>query len=548
MLPHSDPLWHWLAALRVRPSRLLLAVGFGVAALGTALALAGVSAWLITRAWQMPPILDLSVAVVAVRALGISRGIWRYCERLAGHDIALRGAAALREEVYLRLTGGSAQMLRPGEALDAIAADIDEVAETVVRSIIPAAVAAVLGIAATAVIAAVSMPAAAALAFALLVASVVSPALAAKAARTREVRSAHARTEHAAAVVQILDHAAELRLGGILPRQLDSARRRRQAWATAQDAAAGPSAWASAVPTLCTGAAVVAALVAAADLGPRVAPTTLAILVLLPLAAFEAAAALPAAAVGLTRSMVSATRLQETAGSAPPDPPGDAVTPGTAAPEGLSCYELIWRTGNFTSGPLTFRIPAGGRLAVTGPSGVGKTSLLTTIAGLAPPLQGSVFVGERPLTQVPSTQRPTLVRFFAEDAHLFSTTIRDNLLIARGDATDSELLEALAEVGLASWIDALADGLDTVLSAGASSLSGGQRRRLLLARALVSDVPVLLLDEPTEHLDATDGAALMARLLREDGILRGRTVAVATHHLPESVTCAHIRLGDTVQA
>lgn len=110
----SDPLRHWLFALHVRPARLAMAVMFGVLALGSALRLAGLSAWLITRAWQMPPVLDLSVAVVAVRALGISRGIWRYCERLAGHDIALRGAAAVRTHVYARLTGGPAGRLRKG--------------------------------------------------------------------------------------------------------------------------------------------------------------------------------------------------------------------------------------------------------------------------------------------------------------------------------------------------------------------------------------------------------------------------------------------------
>lgn len=133
----------------------------------------------------MPPVLDLSVAVVAVRALGISRGIWRYCERLAGHDIALRGAATVRTHVYARLTGGPAGRLRKGAVLERIGTDIDELAETVVRSVIPAAVAAVLGIAATAVVALISIPAAAVMACALLVADVLAPALAARAARAR---------------------------------------------------------------------------------------------------------------------------------------------------------------------------------------------------------------------------------------------------------------------------------------------------------------------------------------------------------------------------
>lgn len=519
----SDPLRHWLFALHVRPARLAMAVMFGVLALGSALGLAGLSAWLITRAWQMPPVLDLSVAVVAVRALGISRGIWRYCERLAGHDIALRGAATVRTHVYARLTGGPAGRLRKGAVLERIGTDIDELAETVVRSVIPAAVAAVLGIAATAVVALISIPAAAVMACALLVADVLAPALAARAARARETRGARARALHSETAVEILDHAPELRVGGLLPHQLEAA------------------------PTIAVGMASVGALAAAVELANHVAPTTLAILVLLPLAAFEASTALPAAAVGIARSRASARHLQELAPDGRGAEPTD-VMPSAAAGAAVECSELHWHTGNSVSGPLSFRLPAGARMAVTGASGIGKTSLLTTLAGLTRPVSGTIRVRNDALADLPAAELPGLIRFFAEDAHLFATTVRDNLLVARGDAPDGDLVDALSVVGLGPWLESLPQGLDTVMTAGAGSVSGGQRRRILLARALLSRVPVLLLDEPTEHLDGRDSDSIMRKLLNANSsLLAGRTVVVATHHLPDSVSCLRIQLGDTVQ-
>jgi ATP-binding cassette subfamily C protein CydC len=150
----------------------------------------------------------------------------------------------------------------------------------------------------------------------------------------------------------------------------------------------------------------------------------------------------------------------------------------------------------------------GDRVAVVGPSGCGKTTLLMQTPGV----------------------------FFAEDAHLFSTTVRDNLLVARGDATDDELRDALRRAGLGRWLDDLPEGLSTVLTGGAASVSAGQRRRLLLARSLVSNAPILLLDEPTEHLDASDADEIMAGLLTPGALFGAdRAVVVATHHLPEDV-------------
>jgi ATP-binding cassette, subfamily C, bacterial CydC len=197
------------------------------------------------------------------------------------------------------------------------------------------------------------------------------------------------------------------------------------------------------------------------------------------------------------------------------------------------------------SAAVNIDLPPGGRLAVTGPSGCGKTTLLMTLAGLLTPVGGAVTLDGVSLHSFNENGLRCAIGFFAEDAHIFSTTVRDNLLVARGDCPDGELRVALRQVGLDGWLARLPAGLDTVLSVGAQAFSAGQRRRLLLARALISPVRIVLLDEPSEHLDAADADALLRGLLTPavDSILADRTVVVATHHLPSDVRCPELRMG-----
>jgi ATP-binding cassette, subfamily C, bacterial CydC len=482
--------------LRPRLPRLLLAVALGVLSLGSALALAGVSAWLITRAWQMPPVLDLTVAVVAVRALGISRGVLGYCQRLASHDTALRAAASVRETLYRRLADAPADVamrLHSGELVARIGASVDELSDVLVRAVLPIAVAAVLSVAAVATIALISPAAGVVLAVCLMIAGVAAPWLAARAAAAAENVAAQHHSGRDVAVMLALEHAPELRVAGRLDDAIAESEHRHSAWGRATNRAAAPAAVAAAAPTAAVGVSVLGAVVAAIGIADAVSPMTAAILMLLPLSAFEATVALPAAAVQLTRSRIAARRLRELT-----EPDSDMRRRPSVAPVPLE---------------------PGARLVVTGPSGAGKTTLLMAMA-----------------------ENPSEAAFFAEDAHLFATTVRDNLLVARGDATDHELRNALQRVGLGDWLDALPNGLSTILVGGASAVSAGQRRRLLLARALISTVPTVLLDEPTEHLDASDGSQLLSELLTPGALFPAeRTVVVATHHLPD-VCCPVLNL------
>ena len=532
-----DPLREAVGLLRPRLPRLLLAGLLGTLSLCSALALAAISAWLITRAWQMPPVLDLSIAVVAVRAFAISRGVLHYCERLVSHDAALRAAGTARGQLYRRLARGPVQnavRLHSGELVARMGADIDALADVLVRALLPIGVAAVLGMVATSVIAVISPAAAMVLAVCLLAAGVVAPWLAARAAAAQEHTARDHLAERDVAAMDALDHAPELRIAGRLPAVIGESQRRQRAWGVAVDGAAEPAAIAAALPTAAIGFSVLGAVVAGIGLADAVAPTTVAILMLLPLSAFEATTALPGAAVALTRARIAARRLIDLA----PDDPVTADRPAVLRADSATTPPLRadLRSGyrRDQSVRVQLELAPGDRLAITGPSGAGKTTLLMTLAGLLAPLTGHVSVGGTVLQKLSEADLRSAISFFAEDAHVFATTVRDNLLVARGDCRDDELVSALSRVGLGQWLAGLPDGLATVLAGGAEALSAGQRRRLLLARALLSPARIVLLDEPTEHLDATGADDLLRAVLAAPGLFGAdRTVVVATHHLPD---------------
>jgi ATP-binding cassette, subfamily C, bacterial CydC len=539
-----DPLLAASSLLRPRLPRILAAIALGVLSLGSALALAGVSAWLITRAWQMPPVLDLSVAVVAVRTFAISRGVLHYCERLATHDTALRAAGTARAQIYHRLAHGpaaAAVRLHSGELVARVGADVDQLADVLVRAVVPIGVAAVLALAATVVVAVISLPAATVLAICLLIAGIVAPRLAGRAAVTREEIARQHHSERDTSAMIALEHAPELRVAGVLPDVIAESQRRQHAWGDALDAASRPAAVAEAVPTAAIGASVLGAVVAGIGLASTVAPTTLAVLMLLPLSAFEAMTPLPAAAVQLTRSRIAARRLLDLA------PVGRRAEPMESPPRPvgtgrLSADVCSGHADSARSTRVRLDLPPGARLAVTGASGSGKTTLLMTLAGLVPPLHGQVMLDETDLSQFDERELHSTVTFFAEDAHIFATTVRDNLLVVRGDCRDDELAAALNAVGLSGWLASLPEGLSTVLTGGTQAVSAGQRRRLLLARAVLSPARIVLLDEPTEHLDAIDAERVLRDLLAaKSGLMsRDRTVVVATHHLPKGLRCPEL--------
>ncbi|MBY6361753.1 thiol reductant ABC exporter subunit CydC [Rhodococcoides corynebacterioides] len=545
--------------------RIAWAVLAGVATLGSALALSALSAWLILRAWQMPPVLHLTVAVVAVRALGISRGICRYLERLATHDVAFRGTVALRAALYRALAQSNstaAWRFRRGDLVVRTGEDVDAIGDVVVRALVPAAVAAVLAVASVTLLAVFSPTAAVILAGCLVVAGVVAPILTARAQTDDDADHARARAVAAASTVVAIESAAELRVAGRLAGVRARATAARRDVAAAEDRAARWSALAAAAGPLVTGIAVVGSLmVGTTAYGSGTAfaggtsPMSLGIVVLVPLAAFEATSVLPAAAVAVVRGRLAARRIaglldQGPAGPADPAVRGAGVHLTAARPELVFDGVVAGYANGRRTAPVTATIGAGERVALVGPSGVGKTSMALTAAGLLPARAGTVRLGDatsgrHALSDLDPADVRAAVTWFAEDARVFETTVFENLRVVRGDLTAEEALAALDATGLGTWVRALPARLDTVLAGGDRSLSGGQRRRLLLARVVVSRTPVVIVDEPTEHLDDASSARLLGALLDpRSGLLDPATTALVITHRPVPAGVRTVTIGE----
>ena len=517
-------------SLEIPPARLAAAVVAATATLGSAFALAAVSAYLVTRAWTMPPVLDLTVAVVMVRALGVSRGVFRWLERMLTHDVALRGVVSLRTSLFTALasrTDDALTRLRRGELLSRLGDDAQELGDLVIKAVVPALVAVVMVVTVLATFAPLSLTATAAMALSLALASLAAPWFAHRAATLSEQAVLTTRGGVTAQSLEILDDATALRVDGRLEDALARLDRAQTAHDAAIDRAARPAALAAAsVPAsmiltvlgalLAAGAAWTAGDLSAGQIG---------ILLLLPLSSFEAATALPAAATQHARSRAAAHRLEALSADAAetPAPPVPSERPATATLQTRS-LTAGWTAESPRVAHLDLDLPPGSRLAVVGPSGSGKSTLLATLAGLLAPLGGEVRTDAATLREA--------VTMFAEDGHVFATTLRENLRVVRGDLEDGEARAALRAVGLEDWVAALPHGLDTMLGPDGTTVSGGERRRLLLARAVVRRGPVLLLDEPTEHLDAARGDALLASLLAsgdESLVPASSTIVVVTH-------------------
>ena len=535
--PRRDPLRRVLPLLEVSPARALAAVGLGSLALGSALALAAVSAWLIARASQMPPVLSLSVATVGVRAFGIGRGLFRYLERLASHEVALRGVASLRTNLYRVLAAGRLDAvagLRRGDLLARTGQDADTVGDVVVRALVPAGVAVVLSLGAVITVDAFLPSAALVLTLCLLVAGVVSPWLTARATRASEAATVDARARVTDAALTLLEDSALLQVTGALDAERARLRAADREMSAARDRTAAPLAVAAAIADIAVGVALLGALVLgipAVGAG-TLAPVELAVVALVPLAAFEATSLLPAAAVQLHRSRAAAGRIAALLDACDPDgsvsarvlatpPTADAPAHATVpdAPRvAAASVACAWPGRAPVVEGLDLDVTPGRVVALVGPSGIGKTTALLTLGGLLKPAAGTVT----------SPAGSSVVT--AEDAHIFATSVLENLRVARGTVTEAEASETLRLLGLGAWLDALPDGLGTLLGPGGATVSGGERRRLLLARAVLADAPILLVDEPAEHVEPGAADALVAEVLPRLAAA-GRGIVVATHRL-----------------
>jgi thiol reductant ABC exporter CydC subunit len=524
----------WLMySIRPELKRLVAAALLGSLALACSIGLMATSAWLISRAAEHPPVLYLTVAIVAVRAFGIGRGVLRYAERLLAHDAAFRVLGRTRVRAWLDLDRAAPAGLgqtRSGDLLSRVVSDTETIQDLLVRGLLPIAIGIVTGTATVLLLTFLLPAAGAVLLVGLLVAGVLAPLATLRLAEQAERRLSPARSAIAVPIHELLTGAADLTAYRAVDRQLGRiAVRDRQLTSLLQRSALGSG----------LGAGLTNAALALTVLGEllvgvaavrdgRLHGVVLAVLVLTPLAAFEVVGPLPAAARHLVRGLRAAERLRDLERlPAPSVAWGNKVAVGnTLALHGVTAR---W-PGSIEPAVhgLDLMLSPGRRVAVIGESGAGKSTLAAVLLGFLAPEGGRVTFGGVELSELDEADFRRQVVLCAQGDHLFDTTIRDNLRIGRPDAGDEELLDVLEQVRLRDWVRRQPLGLDTTVGERGERLSGGERQRLALARALLADPSVLILDEPTAHLDAATADELTRDIL---AATHGRTILLITHRL-----------------
>jgi thiol reductant ABC exporter CydC subunit len=527
-----------LLLARGQARRLALSVVLGALAVGCAVGLLSASGYLIARAAEHPRITALSIAIVAVRAFGVGRGCFRYGERLASHDVALRALASARTKVYQRLerlAPAGVRQLRGGDLLSRLVTDVDAIQDLFVRGVGPPLIAAAAGGATVVLLLVIFTPAAAVLALGLTVGGLVLPLSVAALSHRTAVSSAGERTDLADGLVDLItggadllafgaDEAALAEFGSHDSRLRQLAGRR----ATVEAVGAGGAQLASGLTVW-----LVLLLGVRAVAGGTLHRVPLAVAVLAALATFEAVNPLPAAATALVSARASARRLFEVLDA--PDPLHEPAVPTRPRRPGSAPHILLRGVGvryaddaPWALDGLDLDLAPGRRVAVVGSSGAGKSTLAALLFRFRDPDAGRLELDGMPLSSYAESDLRRVISGVPQDPHVFATTLAENLRLAKPDATSAELERAAAGAHLLDWIESLPAGWDTYVGDRGSQISGGERQRLALARALLADPAVMVLDEPTAHLDAETRSALTADIL---AAVEGHTTVLITHDL-----------------
>jgi ATP-binding cassette, subfamily C, bacterial CydCD len=511
--------------------RLAVAILLGVAAACAGVALTATAGWLIVRASEHPPVLTLLVAIVAVRTFGIARPLLRYAERLLAHDAALRTLARWRAEVYAALIPLTPAALGPvrGDALARIVDDVDAHVDRRLRVWAPCVTALVTCGAAAAFVGWVDPAAAVVVLGASVSGGLVAFLVSRRGAAAAEIRFVDERAELSSRITDVLDGSAELNAWRATTRALDGVDEAARGLARSARRAISGSATARVLSTVSTGVAVAAmGLILAPGVGVSVAPATAALLLLIPLALADVLSPVCDAGTASARCRRSLQRLDELvcrpAAVREPDTPR-ALPDASAASVTMNHADLGWDDTTVVTG-VDLALPPGRRVGVTGPSGSGKSTLAAALLRFIDPSAGSVELDSCDLRELRTADVRRTIGLVDDDPHVFASTLAENVRLARPEATDTEVQWALDEAHLGTWWRTLPAGLSTLLGDGGADVSGGERARIALARALLAKQPVLVLDEPTAHLDAATARAVTRDLLDSAG---ERSVVLISH-------------------
>lgn len=513
-----------LLGLFLAERRGLLLAGFALA-ITTALAglaLLGLSAWFITATGIAGMtaagalMFDVFAPAAMIRLLALGRTAARYGERLVTHDATLGVLAALRERLFRGWAGpGAAQRLmdRPATLLFRLTGDIDALDALYPRILVPAVAALATALVAGIALGQVNLWLGLGVGGGLVLAGIAAPVLAARLGANAARRRGAGLEALRARTVDLVAGQTELATTGRLVPQVAAIARADDWLAEADDRLNAVETGAGALLAIAGSAALAATLLAVGALAEQgaISVPLAAFALLVAFAALEPFAGLRRGAAELARTLIAVRRIGPRLDPEPAPHPPAPPTAGTA----IALSGLRFRPDGATDDTLSIgalEIATGSRVAIIGPSGAGKSTLLDLVAGERHPSTGGVAALSACL--------------FGQRTDLFADDLAGNLRLARPDADAATLERALADAGLAATVAALPAGLATRLGEGGQGLSGGQSRRLALARLFLRDTPLWLVDEPTDGLDAATAADVLARLADH---ARGRTLLIATH-------------------
>lgn len=521
---------------------LAFAAFLGAIAAASAVALLGASGYLISRAAELPPVLTLITAAVMVRMFALSRGVFRYVERLVGHDAAFRGLTQLRVRGYERLeriAPVGLQRFGRGDLLNRLVADVDAAMDIPLRVVLPWAQAILVVVATTLFLLWLLPPVAGAIALLALIALVGSPAIVNALVRRAERTLAPKRAAMQDVVVNTLTAHAELLAFGATNAAMRTVQQRDDALTSIARREAVSLGFAGGIGLLTQGVAVALALWIAipAVRDGTLAPVWLAVVAFLPLALFDLLNTLPMSAVSYQAIRGSAARVVELDDM--PLPVHEPKRPRklTKPFNGITCTRLSagWDDRQVLH-DIDLSIAVGTRVAIVGPSGSGKSTLGSVLMGFLE-YQGSVHVNGEELRDLDGDDVRRQITMLSQRAHIFDTSIADNIRIPLPQADDARIRAALAAAQLLDWVDELPAGIETEVGTFGAAMSGGERQRLALARVVLADRSCVVLDEPTEHLDLQTAQDLDRTMLRA---LSERTVIVITHRVRDIGDADHI--------
>ena len=528
--------------LKSHLKRMLLGILLGLVAVGSAVGLLSLAGWFLTAAalaglsvagtWQF----NFFLPSIGVRLFAFGRTLARYGERVVNHDTTFRILESLRVWFYRRLEPLAPACLsryRSGDILNRLVEDIDTLDNLFVRVLSPSAAALIVSVLLFGFLwifdPIIAVCALAFLAVAGFLVPFAAVTLGAETGRRLGRQSAGLRVR----IVEGLQGMPELLVYGVQARHLESIRKNSDDLMASQRRMSHITGFTNALITLVSGLAVILVLYLGMDridLAAEYGGAGLALVALAVMASYEAVWPLPTAFQFLGRTREAGRRLMEIVASEPAVryPEQSGSLPNRYS---LTFEDLRFRydeNAPLVLDGLNLQAEAGSRVAVLGATGSGKSTIVNLLARFWEPTSGRICIDGVDIRTLGASDLRRSVSVVSQQAHIFSTSLRDNLLMARADATETELREALAAAQLLSFVDSLPDGLDTWVGEAGKMLSGGQARRLAVARAFVHDAPIWVLDEPTEGLDRVTERQLMQAIMERTA---GKTVLFISHRM-----------------